>query len=97
MVKRGERLAVIHHPQVHSKYALQEPNFEEEIPILYGKDIDYVKPHMDKASSHVSKSTAAYLAKNESGTGIKCILFNEIRVKSSYTSAMDFNAFDLLK
>ncbi|GFX43608.1 hypothetical protein TNCV_510571 [Trichonephila clavipes] len=33
----------------------------------------------------------------DSETGIKCILCNEIRVKSPYTSPMDFCAFDLLK
>ncbi|GFV92559.1 hypothetical protein TNCV_1744641 [Trichonephila clavipes] len=42
--------------------------FEEKIPTLYGKDIDKVQRHMDKASSHPSTSTAAYLAKKESET-----------------------------
>ncbi|GFY23754.1 hypothetical protein TNCV_1630361 [Trichonephila clavipes] len=38
-----------------------EPIFEEEIPTSYGKDLGEVELHMDKASSHTSKSTAAYL------------------------------------
>ncbi|PRD20506.1 UNVERIFIED_CONTAM: hypothetical protein NCL1_54413 [Trichonephila clavipes] len=65
----------------------------EEIPTLYGKDIDKVELHMDKASSHTSKSTAAYLAKKESETEIKHILFDEIRVKSTYASPINFCAF----
>ncbi|GFV57229.1 hypothetical protein TNCV_4465671 [Trichonephila clavipes] len=44
-----------------------------------------------------SKSTAAYLAKKESQTGIKCIPFYEIRGKSPYASVMDFCDFGLLK
>ncbi|GFU44161.1 phosphatase and actin regulator 2 [Trichonephila clavipes] len=39
------------------------PIFEEEIPTLFGKDIDKIELHMDKASSHKFKSTAAYFAK----------------------------------
>ncbi|GFS52829.1 hypothetical protein TNCV_3122281 [Trichonephila clavipes] len=56
---------------------------------LYGKDIDKVKLHMDKAPSNMSKSTAAYLAKKESETGIKCVPFDEIPVKSHDTSPID--------
>ena len=52
---------------------------------------------MDKASSHTSKSTATYLAKKELETGIKCIPFNEIPVKSPDAYPMDFCAFGLLK
>ncbi|GFV11315.1 hypothetical protein TNCV_3724041 [Trichonephila clavipes] len=44
----------------------KQPIFEEEILALCGKDIDKVEIPMDKASSHKSKSTAAYLAKKES-------------------------------
>ena len=69
--------------------------FEEEIPALYGKDIDKVKLHMDKASCHTSTSTTAYLAKKESETGIKCIPLDEIPVKSPDASPMDFRAFGL--
>ncbi|GFV41627.1 hypothetical protein TNCV_3627781 [Trichonephila clavipes] len=36
-----------------------EPIFEKEITALYGKNIDEVDLHMDKASSHTSKSAAA--------------------------------------
>ncbi|GFV54757.1 uncharacterized protein TNCV_3844761 [Trichonephila clavipes] len=73
-----------------------EPIFEEEIQTLYGKDIYKVGFHVDKVPSHTSKSTAAYLTKKESETGLKCIPFDEIRVKSPYTYPMDFFAFGLL-
>ncbi|GFV59020.1 uncharacterized protein TNCV_1814091 [Trichonephila clavipes] len=86
--------------KINSLYYQQnilESIFKEEIPTLYGKHIDKVELHMNKASSHTSKSTAAYLPKTESETGIKCIPFDEIGVKSLYASAMDFCAFGLLK
>ncbi|GFT57170.1 hypothetical protein TNCV_1691841 [Trichonephila clavipes] len=52
---------------------------------------------MDKASSHTSMSTAAYLAKKGPETGIKCAPFDKIRVKSFYASTINFCAFGLLK
>ncbi|GFW15822.1 hypothetical protein TNCV_3583201 [Trichonephila clavipes] len=45
--------------------SILEPIFEEEIPTLYGKGIDKAVFHMDKAFSHTSKLTAAYLAKKK--------------------------------
>ncbi|GFT25131.1 SCAN domain-containing protein 3 [Trichonephila clavipes] len=52
----------------------RKPIFDEEIPVLYGKDIDKVDLNMEKASNHMYKSTATYLAKKESETGIKWFL-----------------------
>lgn len=52
---------------------------------------------MGKASSHTSKLTAAYLAKKESGIGIKHIPLNEILVKSPDASPTEFYPFSLLK
>ncbi|GFV56265.1 hypothetical protein TNCV_106211 [Trichonephila clavipes] len=57
------------------KQSIIKPIFVEEILILYDKDIDKVELPMDKASSHTSKSTAAYLAKKDSE--------DEMHVKSS--------------
>ena len=71
--------------------------FEDEIPALYGKDIDKVELHTHRASSHTSKSTTACLAKKESETGINCIPFAEIPVKSSDASPIDFCALSLLE
>ncbi|GFX06191.1 transposable element Tcb1 transposase [Trichonephila clavipes] len=70
---------------------------QKEIPTLYGKDIDKVELHMDKTSSHPSKSTAAHLAKKESKPEIKCIPLNEILVKSPDASSIDFSSFVLVK
>ena len=82
---------------LYYKNNILKPLFEEEIPALYGKDIDKVELCRDKASSHTSKSTTAYLVKKESKTGIKCIPLNEIPVKLPDASSMDFCAFVLLK
>ncbi|GFY18670.1 hypothetical protein TNCV_2398941 [Trichonephila clavipes] len=59
--------------------------------------IDKVELYVDQVSSHMSKSTATYLAKKESETGIKCIPFDEILVKPFGVSPKDFCDFDLLK
>ncbi|GFX29061.1 uncharacterized protein TNCV_3031031 [Trichonephila clavipes] len=83
---------------LYYKKNILEPFFEEEIPALYGNDIDKFELHMDKASSHTSKSTAACLAKKKNRNRNKIyILVYEIRVKSPYAFAMDFCAFGLLK
>ncbi|GFX44274.1 hypothetical protein TNCV_4376621 [Trichonephila clavipes] len=50
-------------------------------------DIDEVQLHMDKASSYTSKSSAAYFAKKESETEIKC----------TYAFPVDFCVLGLLK
>ncbi|GFV23899.1 hypothetical protein TNCV_272621 [Trichonephila clavipes] len=50
---------------------------------------------MDKVSSPKSKLTAAFLAKKKSETGNK--VYAEIRVKSTYASAINFCAFSILK
>ena len=42
--------------------------------------------------NETSKSTVAYLAKEESETGIKCIPFNDMLVKAPDASPMDFCA-----
>ena len=72
---------------------VSEPLLEEGIPALCGKDIDTLELHMNKASSHTSKSTSSYLAKENSLTRIKCIPFDEISVKSPNASLKDFCAF----
>ncbi|PRD18428.1 UNVERIFIED_CONTAM: hypothetical protein NCL1_60596 [Trichonephila clavipes] len=79
------------------KYSYQQILKCCKILALYGKDIDKVELHMDKSSSHLCKLAATYLTNEESETGIKCILFDEIRIKSPYVSAIDFCAFGLLK
>ncbi|GFW67485.1 hypothetical protein TNCV_3391561 [Trichonephila clavipes] len=51
---------------LYYQHNILEPIFVEEIPTLYGKDIDKAELHMDKASSDAPKSTATYLAMKES-------------------------------
>ncbi|GFX74248.1 hypothetical protein TNCV_838021, partial [Trichonephila clavipes] len=70
-----------------------ESIFEEEIPALYGKDIDTFELYVDKASSHTSKSTFAYLSKKESETRIKCSPLDDIPVKSPDTSLKEFAVY----
>ncbi|GFT88703.1 hypothetical protein TNCV_905611 [Trichonephila clavipes] len=60
-------------------------------------DIDKVEFRLEKASSHLSKSTAACLVKKKGKTRIKYITFDEISAKPRDTSTMDFCAFGLLK
>ncbi|GFU65219.1 hypothetical protein TNCV_2134241 [Trichonephila clavipes] len=60
-------------------------------------DIDKFELHMDKKSLVTSKSTAAFLAKKESETGIKLIPFHETPAKSPNASSTEFCAFGLLK
>ena len=52
---------------------------------------------MDKARSHTSKSTVAYLAKEESEIGMKFIPFNDIPIESPDVSPMDFCTFGSFK
>ncbi|GFS65560.1 uncharacterized protein TNCV_2469421 [Trichonephila clavipes] len=80
-----------------SQQNILEPIFEEETPALYSKGIIKVELHMDKATSHMSHSTAAYLAKKESKTGIKYIPLDERPVKSPDAFPMNFYAFGFLK
>lgn len=58
-----------------------EPIFKKEIPDVYEKDIVKIWLYKDKASSHMRKSTVAYLANKETETEINCIPFTKIPVK----------------
>ena len=73
------------------------PIFHRDIPSLYGNDAEKVWLHQDKASSHTSRSTAAYLEELTRTTKINVIPFKYIPVKSPDASPMDFCAFGLLK
>lgn len=74
-----------------------DPIYHTEIPALYGTDANMVWLHQDKASSHTSRSTVAYLQQLHQETGIRAIPFEDIPVKSPDASPMDFCAFGLLK
>lgn len=86
--------------KINSAYFQQEvltPLYRQDIPEIYGNDIDKVWVHMDKASSHTSASTAAYLATLQEETQIRAIPFTDIPVKSPDASPLDFCGFGLLK
>lgn len=73
------------------------PIYTEDLPRLYGHAIQQVSVHMDKASSHTSRSTQNFLKQMETDTGIRAIPFHDIPVKSPDASPMDFCGFGLLK
>ena len=82
---------------VYFQTNIMEPIFREDVPFLYGNEASKVLIHMDKASSHTSKSSRAYYQKMENETKIRVIPFSSIPVKSPDASPMDFCGFGLLK
>jgi hypothetical protein len=74
-----------------------EPIYREDIPRLYGNEASKVWIHMDKASSHTSRSSMSWYAQMEAETQIHVIPFSHIPVKSPDASPMDFCGFGLLK
>jgi hypothetical protein len=86
--------------KINSQYYQEEilrPIYEQEIPAMYGNDANMVRIHMDKASSHTSRSSLAFYREMEEATGIQAIPFNEVPVKSPDASPMDYCGFGLLK
>lgn len=86
--------------KINSSYYQEKvlrPIFTEEIPLLYPNDFQRVKLHQDKATSHTSKTTTAFLEKMKTDTGIAYIPFQHIPAKSPDVSPMDYCAFGLLK
>ncbi|GBN79439.1 hypothetical protein AVEN_138680-1 [Araneus ventricosus] len=71
--------------------------FTEELPFIYPNHLQRVKLHQDKATSHTSKSTTAFLEKMKTDTGIAFIPFQHFPGKSPDVSPMDYCAFGLLK
>ena len=95
IIRRVEKKA-----KVNSQYYQDEvltPIYHTEIPALYGRDKNKVWVHQDKASSHTSRSTLAFLQRMEQETGIHAIPLSNIPVKYPDASPMDFCAFELLK
>lgn len=70
---------------------------EEEILVLYGKDITKVELHMDNVSTYTSKSTAVDLLKTISQTIINCAPFKGTSVNSFDASPMGVSAFGYLE
>lgn len=74
-----------------------DPLYLQDIPALYGEDVQNVWLHQDKASSHTAKSTVAYMKRMAEQTKIRAIPFSSVPVKSPDASPMDFCGFGLLK
>ena len=70
--------------------------FKEKIPLLYPNNLHCVKFHENKASSHISKSTALFWEKTRDEIGIEAIPFKCIPPKTPDVSFMDSYAFGLL-
>lgn len=86
--------------KINSEYFqnnIMKPIYCEDIPFLYGHESTKVLIHMDKASSHTSKSSRAWYEIMKNETKIQVIPFSSIPVKSPDASPMDFCGFGLLK
>ena len=76
---------------------VMEPINREDIPSLYGSEALQVWIHVNKASSHTSRSSRSWYTQMEVETQIHVISFTFIPVKSPDASPMDFCGFGLLK
>lgn len=86
--------------KVNSAYFQQyvmDPLYDQHIPRLYGNDSSNVVIHMDKASSHTSRSSCQYYDRKKRECGIGVIPFDSIPVKSPDASPLDYCGFGLLK
>ena len=82
--------------QYYVDYVLK-PLFQDHLPRLYGKDINKVFFHHDKASSHTADHTMDYLRQMKEELGINYLEKQEIPVKSPDASPLDFFGFGYIK
>ena len=78
------------------EYVLK-PILTIHLPRLYGKDMDKVFFHHDKASSHTANLTIAFLEEMKSKFGISYLEKEDIPVKAPDASPLDFYGFGYLK
>ena len=71
--KKGGRKCTI--TSMYNQEKNLQPLFTKEISFLYPSDIQRVKLHTDRATSHILKSTTAFLEKMQTNTGIAYIPF----------------------
>lgn len=86
--------------KVNAKYYIEKvlkPYLEIEVKKLYPGEEHKVTLHHDKASSHTSKLTTAYLHELKAQGGSNYIVAEDIPTKSPDISPMDFFAFGYLK
>lgn len=74
-----------------------KPLFENELPRVYGGELDKVFFHHDGAPSHTAKKTTEYLENVHNSIGINYIKKDEIPPYSPDVSPLDFFGFGLLK
>ena len=73
------------------------PLVEEYIPRLYAGEVDRVTVHHDKASSHTSRKTTAFMQMLTQKHGIRFLDKDIIPVKGADISPMDFFGFGYIK
>lgn len=86
--------------KINSQYYIDfvlRPLVENYLPKLYGRELDKIWIHHDKATSHTSAQTAQYMRDVTEATGIRFIKTEEIPVKSPDASPLDFFGFGYLK
>ena len=95
IICRVEKKAKVN--SVYYQEKVLSPIYFDEIPSLYGSEMNNVWIHQDKASSHASTSKLRLLEDMEQKTGIHAVPYSDIPVKSPDAAPMDFCAFGLLK
>ena len=95
IIRRVEKKAKVN--SVYYQEKILSPIYLDEIPSLYGSEMNNVWIHQDKASSHTSTSTLRFLEDIEQKTRIHAVPYSDILVKSPDAAPMDFCAFGLLK
>lgn len=86
--------------KINAKYYVDyvlRPLFTEHLPRLYGKEINKVFMHHDKATSHTANFTTAYLNEVSAKLGITYLDKDSIPVKCPDGSPLDFFGFGYLK
>ena len=98
IIQRVEKKAKVN--SVYYQEKVLSSIYFDEIPSLYGSEINNVRIHQDKASSHTSTWTLWFLEDMEDmeqKTAIHAVPYSDIPVKSPDAAPMDFCAFGLLK
>ena len=95
IIRRVEKKAKVNSVCYQEK--VLSPVYFDEVPSLYGSEMNDVWIHQDKASNHTSTSTLRFLKDMEQKTGIHAVPNSDIPVKSPDAVPMNFCAFSLVK
>ena len=69
--------------------------FENKIPSIYPNDLNGIKTHQNKATSHTSKNITIFFEKMKLDMSIKCMPFQHINANKFL--CMDYCDFGLIK